>query len=191
MAARIPPTCLRERLRLPNAPVWREAARFVSVIFKPVPGSRSLKKKMSRLFARLPMNAEEIIEAFDLLDTWEERFELVVDLGGDLVVPEDAERTDANLVAGCTTRTWLIGRLSDDAPPILHFRADAETPLVKGLVALLLKPYEGKTPAEVLATDPQPFVERLGLDKALSAKRRVGMDAFFEKVKQVAQRHAG
>jgi cysteine desulfuration protein SufE len=142
------------------------------------------------LVAPLLMDTQEVIEAFDLLDTWEERFELVVDLGRELVAPSDAERSDTNLVAGCTTRTWLVGRLTDEAPPILQFRAEAETPLVRGLVALLLKPYEGKTPAEVLDTDPRPFIERLGLEKGLSAKRRAGMEALFEKVRQIAQRHA-
>jgi cysteine desulfuration protein SufE len=136
------------------------------------------------------MDTQEVIDAFELLETWEERFELIADLTRDLVPLADAERTDANLVPGCDTRTWLTGQLSDAVPPVLVFSADAETPLIRGLVALLLKPFDGKTPAEVLNTDPHPFVERLGLDQALSIKRRSGMDAFFERIKAIARRYA-
>jgi cysteine desulfuration protein SufE len=135
------------------------------------------------------MDTQEVIDAFDLLETWEERFELVADLARDLVPLADAERTDANLVPGCDTRTWLTGQLDDADPPRLVFSADAETPLVRGLVAALLKPFQGKTPEEVLETDPRPYVVRLGLDKALSAKRRTGMDAFFERIKAIARRY--
>jgi len=135
------------------------------------------------------MDMQEVTDAFELLETWEERFELIADIARDLVPLTDAERTDANLVPGCDTRTWLTGHLSDGVPPILVLSADAETPLIRGLVAVLLKPFEGKTPAEVLETDPYPFVKRLGLDTALSLKRRTGMDAFFERVKGIARRY--
>ena len=134
------------------------------------------------------METQDVIEAFEFLGTWEERFELIVDLGRELAPLADADRTAANLVPGCTTRTWLTGRVASDSP-ILDLRADAETPLVKGLVALLLMPFRGKTPAEVLKTDPHPFVERLGLEQALSAKRQAGMGAFFERINRIAREY--
>ena len=137
-----------------------------------------------------PMETQDVIEAFDFLATWEERFELIADLGRELAPLSDADHTDTNLVPGCTTRTWLTGRVANDSP-ILDLRADAETPLVKGLVALLLMPFRGKSPAEVLETDPHPFIDCIGLEKALSAKRQAGMEAFFEQIKRIATEHGG
>jgi len=134
------------------------------------------------------METQDIIEAFDFLGTWEERFELIADLGRELAPFPEEDRTEANLVPGCTTRTWLTGRVAADSK-VLDLRADAETPLVKGLVALLLMLYREKTPSEVLEVDPRSFVERLGLKQALSTKRQAGMEAFFKRVRSIAYEH--
>jgi cysteine desulfuration protein SufE len=136
------------------------------------------------------MDTQELLEAFRFLETWEERFELIADLGRELEPLPEAERTDANLVPGCTTRTWLTGRLDGDSGR-LELRADAETPVVRGLVALLLLPFRGKSPQEVLNTDPRPYIEQLALEEALSAKRRSGMEAFLDRVRGIARRHGG
>jgi cysteine desulfuration protein SufE len=135
------------------------------------------------------MDMQTVIEAFQLLDTWEERFEYVTDLGRKLAPFPDAERTDTNLVAGCDTRTWLIGRLGTGEPPVLELISDAETPLVRGLVAVLLLPFRGKTSEEVLGTDPRPFFDQLHLESALSAKRRAGMEAFLDRIRRIAAQH--
>lgn len=132
------------------------------------------------------MDTQSIFDAFELLDSWEERFELVSDLGRELLPLADEDRIDSNLVRGCDTRTWLTGRLTSDAPPVVEYHADAEGPLVRGLVALLLLPYQGRTPEEIIAFDPAPYVQRLGLEEALSMKRRAGMHKFLSRVKQIA-----
>jgi cysteine desulfuration protein SufE len=98
----------------------------------------------------------------------------------------EADRTDAHLIKGCDTRTWLTGQLVPGESSRLEYRAEAEGPLVRGLVAVLLMPFQGKSPEEILATDPYPFIRRLGLDSALSAKRQAGMQAFIERVKAIA-----
>jgi len=132
------------------------------------------------------MNTQDVMDAFELLETWEERYELIAELGRGLLTLAERERTDANLIAGCDTRTWLTGNLVGD-PPVMEYRADAEGPLVRGLVALLLMPFQGKTPEEVLATDPRGFISKLGLESALSAKRQGGMHAFLDRVRAIAQ----
>jgi len=132
------------------------------------------------------MDIQSIFDAFELLESWDERFDLVADLGRELLPITAAERTDANLVRGCDTRTWLVGHLSNDRPPVLAYHADAEGPLVRGLVALLLMPFQGKTPEEILAYDPAPYIEKLGLEQALSMKRRAGMHEFLSGVKRIA-----
>ena len=134
------------------------------------------------------MDTQEVIDAFEFLETWEERYEFIADLGRNLLPLPESERTDDALVPGCTTRTWLTGRISPVDRPVMEFRAYAEGPLVRGLVALLLLPFQGKTPEEVLNTDPGLFLNRLGLESALSAQRRAGMHAFLEMVKRIAYR---
>ena len=136
------------------------------------------------------MDTQTLIDAFEHLDTWEQRYELIAELSRELLPLAPSDKTDANLIQGCDTRTWLVGQLVPGTPSCLEFRAEAEGPLVRGLVALLLLPFQGKSPEEVLATDPDPFVRRLGLDRALSAKRQAGMQAFFERVKAIAAGYA-
>lgn len=137
------------------------------------------------------MTQDEILEAFALLPDWEDRYQLIGDLGATLPAMPEALKTEANRVKGCDTRAWLVARLNADRPPLLELDADAETPLVRGLVALLLMPFRGKTPAEILATDVQAFFAPLGLESALSPRRRAGMDALIARVRALAAAHLG
>lgn len=133
------------------------------------------------------MDTHTLIDAFEHLETWEERYELIAELSRELLPLTESDRSDVNLIQGCDTRTWLTGQLVPGLPARLEYRAAAEGPLVRGLVAVLLMPFQGKSPEEVLATDPYPFIRRLGLDSALSAKRQAGMEAFIERVKTIAR----
>ncbi len=137
------------------------------------------------------MNTKDVLDAFELLDTWEARYEFIGDLSRELLPVADSEKTDMNLVKGCNTRTWLIGSLTDDDPPVIEYRADAETPLVRGLVALLLVPFQRKTPDEVLETDPRGYINKTGLAEHLSPSRRVGMEQFIERVFKIARGLSG
>ena len=132
------------------------------------------------------MTTDELIAAFEHLESWEERFHLISELERELRPISGEERVEANQVPGCTTRTWLTARLVPGHPPTLDYRADAEGPLVRGLVAVLLMPFQGKTPDEVIATDPRPFIDALGLETALSPHRRAGMEAFLARVRALA-----
>lgn len=132
------------------------------------------------------MDANEILDAFELLPEWDARYELISDLGRELPPMPAEEKTDANLVRGCNTPAWLIAHL-DRATGVLEYRGDAEGPLVRGLVALLLVPFRGKSPAEILATDPSGFFGRLAIAEHLSPTRRVGMQVFLERVQALAR----
>ncbi|WP_462322780.1 SufE family protein, partial [Halochromatium sp.] len=94
---------------------------------------------------------------------------------------------DSNLVPGCNTRTGLTAGAQPADPTRIQYRADAETPLVRGLVALLLVPFQDQTPGQVLETDPSDYIARLGLAEHLSANRRAGMEHFLERVHQLAR----
>jgi cysteine desulfuration protein SufE len=133
------------------------------------------------------MNTKDVLDAFELLDTWEARYEFIGDLSRELLPVADSEKHDANLVKGCNTRTWLTGSLTRDDPPVIEYRADAETPLVRGLVALLLVPFQRKTPREVLDTDARAYIAGTGLAEHLSPNRRAGMEHFIDRVYQIAR----
>ena len=134
------------------------------------------------------MDSNDVIDAFELLDNWEARYEFIGELSRELLPLAASEKHDGNLVQGCNTRTWLTGTLVDADPPLLEYHADAETPLVRGLVALLLVPFQHKTPAEVLDADARGYIGKIGLAEHLSPNRRAGMEHFLDRVHQIARR---
>ncbi len=133
------------------------------------------------------MNTADVLEAFELLENWEARYEFIGELSRELVPVSEQERTEANLVQGCNTQTWLTGQLTGSNPAVIEFRAEAETPLVRGLVALLLVPFQRQTPATVLTTDPSGYIDSLGLKEHLSGNRQAGMEHFMERVYAIAR----
>lgn len=133
------------------------------------------------------MDTKDVLDAFELLDTWEARYQFIGELTRELLPLAASEKNAANLVEGCTTETWLTGNLTNEDPPRIEFRADAETPLVRGLVALLLVPFQRKTPAEVLETDARDYIKRIGLAEHLSANRRAGIEHFLARVHRIAR----
>jgi len=92
------------------------------------------------------------------------------------------ERTDERLVRGCSSRVWLVGEVRDGR---CHFRMDADSPLVKGLVALLCEVYEGGTPEEIVTVEPE-IVTALGIDRMLSPTRLNGLAAVRNTIREFA-----
>ena len=134
------------------------------------------------------MDMQRIIDTFEFLPDWNDRYEFINELGQQLAPMPEAEKVDDNLVKGCNTRTWLTGHLQGVHPSSIEYLADAEGTLVRGIVMLLLTPFQGRPPEEVLATDPSEYIARLGLEEHLSPNRRVGMYAFLDRVKGIARR---
>lgn len=137
------------------------------------------------------MKTQDVLDAFELLDEWDARYEFIGELSRELIPLAEAEYQDANLVPGCNTRTWLTAGVDPADPSLIQYRADAETPLVRGLVALLLVPFQQQTPEQVLATDPSDYIARIGLAEHLSANRRSGMEHFIERLYQLAREVQG
>jgi cysteine desulfuration protein SufE len=126
----------------------------------------------------------ELETEFDLLGDWEERFRYVIDLGRGLAPLTDAERSDQNKVRGCASQVWLVSERGPDGR--LSFRGDSDAHLVRGLIAILLRLYSGRTPAEILAIDAKAAVERLGLPGALSTQRSNGLFSMVERIRRIA-----
>lgn len=125
----------------------------------------------------------ELVEEFDLLGDWEGRIEYVIELGRDLAPLADADRVEANKVSGCAAQVWLAVRREGDR---LDFRADSDSALSKGNIALLLRLYSGRTPAEILAFDARAALDRLGLPSALTRQRANGLNAMVGRIRDAA-----
>jgi len=136
------------------------------------------------------MSLEEILENFAVLDEWEDRYRYLIELGRTLAPLEDAAYTDANKVRGCASQVWLLTEVARGASgePVLTFRGDSDAHIVRGLIALILAIYSGKTASEILATDAQDLFRDLGLSAHLTAQRSNGVRALVERIKSDARR---
>ena len=124
---------------------------------------------------------KELADTFELLGDWEERYRYIIDLGHDLEDLRPEERNDQNKVRGCSSQVWLISRRGDDGT--LSFRGDSDAHIVRGLIAILLGFYNGRTPAEIMAFDAPLALARLGLKKALSRQRANGLASMVERIR--------
>jgi len=124
---------------------------------------------------------EDLAETFDLLGDWEERYRYVIDLGRELQPLSDAERTAATKVAGCASQVWLVLDSVQDGR--LRWRGDSDAHIVRGLIALLLRLYDNRTPDDVLAFDARAAVARLGLSEALSSQRSNGLASMIARIR--------
>jgi cysteine desulfuration protein SufE len=135
------------------------------------------------------MNLDEIIENFNFLDEWEDRYRYLIELGRMLDPLDDAAHNDANKVLGCASQVWLETRIEKDAggATILNFKGDSDAHIVRGLVALILTLYSGHKPAEILSTDAQALFQSLGLSAHLTPQRTNGVRSMVERIKNDAR----
>lgn len=133
------------------------------------------------------MTIDDIIDTFDILGDWEERYRFIIELGGKLAPMDPGTKIEDNLVEGCVSNVWLVSECDGATPRALTFKADSDAFIVRGLASLLLTVYSGKTPAEILAVDAQALFRRLGLDAHLSPTRANGLLAMVENIRRIAR----
>jgi cysteine desulfuration protein SufE len=137
------------------------------------------------------MNVAELVENFQALGDWEERYRYLIELGRKLPPLPAAEHTEANKVRGCMSQVWLAAQVQTGPPPRLDLRGDSDAHIVKGLIALLFKLYAERTPQEILALDVQSVFERLGLENHITTNRRNGFYAMVERIRAMAAQAGG
>ena len=126
-----------------------------------------------------------LADEFELLGDWEERYRYVIDLGRDLAPLTDAERSEANKVRGCASQVWLVTEPQPDGT--VRFRGDSDAHIVRGLIAILLRLYSGRSPAEIGAFDAKAAFDELGLSGALSAQRSNGLASMVARIRRDAE----
>ncbi len=131
---------------------------------------------------------EELAEDFALFDDWEDRYSAVIDLGKAMPPLPEAAKTEAAKVRGCASQVWLVmgARPGPDGAARLTIEGDSDAHIVRGLVAVMRALYEGLTPEEALAVDPQAALRRLGLADHLSSQRSNGVRAMAERIRAQA-----
>jgi len=132
------------------------------------------------------MNLPDLIDTFELLDDWSEKYRTLIELGRELPpFPEDL-KTAENKVLGCQSQVWVVSERDAEDPAIFRFRADSDAHIVRGLVALVLLMYDGKSATEIQALDPRETFAALGLDRHLSQGRTNGLLSMVGRIKRLA-----
>ena len=133
------------------------------------------------------MDIEEIIETFGFFDDWEDRYGYLIELGRGLEGLDEGDRTEANRVQGCVSNVWLVTTVHEGDPVRIEFRADSDAHIVRGLVAILLAAYSGRTPDQILAVDVRGLFGELDLGSHLSPSRSNGFFAMVERIRGAAR----
>lgn len=130
---------------------------------------------------------EEIAEAFEFLDEWEDRYRHVIDLGRAMAPLEENLRLPATKVQGCASQVWLVPEVAGIGPDaVVHFRGDSDAMIVRGLIAILIALYDGLRARDVLAVDAGAELARLGLNEHLSSQRSNGLRAMVQRVRELS-----
>ncbi len=130
----------------------------------------------------LTQTQQELIDEFAMFSDWQDRYEHLIELGKDLPLIAPEHKTDDNLVRGCQSRVWLHAAPQNG---LVHFTADSDAMITKGIVALLVRVFNDRTPQEILGASTE-FIDKIGLRAHLSPNRANGLSAMIDQMKRYA-----
>jgi cysteine desulfuration protein SufE len=136
------------------------------------------------------MSIDRIIEDFELLDSWDDRYRYVIELGRALPPFPEPARTDRNKVQGCASQVWMVSETrpaANGGGPMLAFQGDSDAHIVKGLIAILFALYSGKPAEKILSTDAIELFNRLGLGEHLTPQRSNGFRSMVDRIRADAR----
>jgi len=125
---------------------------------------------------------DQIVEEFSIFDDWMDRYQQLIDLGNELKPIDEQKRTEQHLIKGCQSKVWVNAELTDGK---VYFEADSDAIITKGIVALLVRVLNGRTPKEIIDADLY-FVDKIGLKENLSPTRSNGLLAMMKQMKLYA-----
>ena len=126
---------------------------------------------------------DEIIEEFSSFDDWMDKYNYLIEMSADAPVYEESRKTPANLIEGCQSRVWIDAELNEDGS--IHYMAESDAILVKGLVALLLRVFDNRTADEILTTELY-FIDKIGMKENLSPTRANGLVSMIKQIQMYA-----
>jgi cysteine desulfuration protein SufE len=125
---------------------------------------------------------EEVIEDFAIYDDWMEKYEYLIELGKDLPKIGEAKKTEDRIIEGCQSKVWLDSEFVDGK---MHFTADSDAIITKGIIGLLIRVMDNETPEEILQNELF-FIDRIGLHEHLSPTRSNGLASMVKKMKMAS-----
>lgn len=125
---------------------------------------------------------QEIIDEFSIYPDWMEKYEYIINLGKDLPIIEEEKKTEDRLIDGCQSRVWVASEFKDGR---IHFTADSDAIITKGIIALLIRVLDGETPEAIVKTDLH-FIKDIGLQEHLSPTRANGLLSMVKQLKKSA-----
>lgn len=129
------------------------------------------------------VTSDDIVETLSFFDSWEDRYRYIIDLGKDLPAMDDALKTDERIVRGCQSQVWLVDDIDGER---IRFQVDSDAHIVRGLLAIVLAAYNGKTRQQILDFDTEAYFSQLDLVKHLSPTRGNGLRAMVARIKDIA-----
>ena len=134
------------------------------------------------------MTIDEIRDNFALLEDWDDRYRYVIELGRTLDPMPEAEHSAANKVLGCASQVWLSKQIDrSGGEPSLNYLGDSDAHIVRGLIAILLTLYSGRTPQHILDTDALALFDELGFREHLTPQRSNGLRSMVERIRSDAR----
>ena len=125
---------------------------------------------------------DNIIEEFSIFDEWLDKYEMLISLGNDLPPMDNAHRNEQHIIEGCQSRVWLDARLENGK---VYYSADSDAIITKGIIALLIRVLNGRSPQEIIDTELY-FIDRIGLRENLSPTRSNGLLAMIKQMRLYA-----
>jgi cysteine desulfuration protein SufE len=133
---------------------------------------------------------DDIVEIFDLLGDWDQRYQYLVELGEQLDPIDEKDRIEDNRVKGCMSQVWVAAHCDPEKGNRINFTGDCDTAIIKGVLALLIKISSGKTAEEIQTLEVDEVFDKLQLGEHLSPNRHVGVYAIVELMKEKAMAEA-
>jgi cysteine desulfuration protein SufE len=136
------------------------------------------------------MSIERIIDDFGVLDSWDDRYRYVIELGRALPPLAETERVESNKVQGCASQVWLVSETKparNGGGPVVEFQGDSDAHIVKGLIAILFALYSGQPAKTILETDANAVFTQLGLGEHLTPQRSNGFRSMVERIRADAR----
>ena len=129
------------------------------------------------------MSFNNIIDDFEFLENWEDKYKYIIDMGSSLATLKSNDYNDDNKVEGCASQVWLVvEENSKQGKTILKFKGDSDAYIVKGLIAIIFALFSEKTPSEILDIDPMSELKKLNLEENISQQRSNGLTAMINRV---------
>lgn len=129
------------------------------------------------------MDIREIVENFQFLDDWDDRYKYLIELGNMLEPMSEADQVPANKVQGCVSQVWLTSKKESGDDPVLHFHGASDAHIVSGLVAIAIAIFSGKKASEIVALDESQTFKEIDLSEHITPQRSNGLNSLVQRIK--------